>query len=105
MVICCGRLVVVSSIPPGDFFFVFSAKLLFFGAQRRAARDFGGFEKALVGGHAHRLSVVAVWWSLVRFRRAIYFLFLMQICFFSGDNAVRLGILVDSNFFSMGYPS
>ena len=50
MVICCGRLVVVSSIPPGDFFFVFSAKLLFFGAQRRAARDFGGFEKALVGG-------------------------------------------------------
>ena len=49
MVICCGRLVVVSSIPPGDFFFVFWAKLLFLGAQRRAARDFGGFEKALVG--------------------------------------------------------
>ena len=49
MVICCGRLVVVSSIPPGDFFFVFSAKLLFFGAQRRAARDFGGVEKALDG--------------------------------------------------------
>ena len=23
MVICCGRLVVVSSIPPGDFFFSF----------------------------------------------------------------------------------
>jgi len=49
MVICCGRLVVVSSIPPGDFFFVFSAKLLFFGAQRRAARDFGGFELWLDG--------------------------------------------------------
>ena len=49
MVICCGRLVVVSSIPPGDFFFVFWANLLFFGAQRPVARDFGGAEKALVG--------------------------------------------------------
>ena len=49
LVICCGRLVVVSSIPPGDFFFVFDAKLLFWGAQRRAARDFGGGEKATVG--------------------------------------------------------
>ena len=49
MVICCGRLVVVSSIPPGDFFFVFCANLLFFGAQRRAARDFGGLEKAIDG--------------------------------------------------------
>ena len=49
MVICCGRLVVVSSIPPGDFFFVFYAKLLYWGAQRRAARDFGGAEKALDG--------------------------------------------------------
>ena len=49
MVICCGHLVVVSSIPPGDFFFVFDAKLLFWGAQRRAARDFGGGEKATVG--------------------------------------------------------
>ena len=49
MVICCGRLVVVSSIPPGDFFFVFFAKLLFLRAQRRAARDFGGGEKATVG--------------------------------------------------------
>jgi hypothetical protein len=29
MVICCGRLVVVSSIPPGDFFFVFSAADIF----------------------------------------------------------------------------
>ena len=49
LVICCGRLVVVSSIPPGDFFFVFSAKLLFFGADRRVTRGFGGVEKALVG--------------------------------------------------------
>ena len=49
MVICCGRLVVVSLIPPGDFFLIFFANLLFFGAQRRAARDFGGFEKALDG--------------------------------------------------------
>ena len=49
MVICCGRLVVVSSIPPGDFFFVFSAKLLFFGADRRVARDFGPPEKATDG--------------------------------------------------------
>ena len=49
MVICCGRLVVVSSIPPGDFFFVFLANLLFFGAGGRAARDFGGAEKALDG--------------------------------------------------------
>ena len=47
MVICCGRLVVVSSIPPGDFFFCFCAKLLFLCAQRRAARDFGGAVKAL----------------------------------------------------------
>ena len=49
MVICCGRLVVVSSIPPGDSFFFFFAKLLFLGTQRRAARDFGGGEKATVG--------------------------------------------------------
>ena len=49
MVICCGRLVVVSSIPPGDFFFVFWANLLFWGAQRRAARDFGPPEKATDG--------------------------------------------------------
>ena len=50
MVICCGRLVVVSSIPPGDFFFVFWANLLFFGADGRVTRDFGGVEKATVGG-------------------------------------------------------
>ena len=49
MVICCGRLVVVSSIPPGDFFFVFLANLLFFGAGGRAARDFGPPEKATDG--------------------------------------------------------
>ena len=49
MVICCGRLVVVSSIPPGDFFCVFWANLLFFGADRRVTRDFGGVEKANVG--------------------------------------------------------
>ena len=49
MVICCGRLVVVSSITPGDFLFVFLANLLFFGAQRRAARDFGPPEKATEG--------------------------------------------------------
>ena len=30
-------------------FLFFFAKLLFFGAQRRAAWDFDGFEKALVG--------------------------------------------------------
>ena len=29
--------------------FLLLVNLLFFGAQRRAARDFGGFEKALVG--------------------------------------------------------
>ena len=40
---------VVSSIPPGDLFFVFDANLLFSGGSRRAARDFGGFEK-LSGG-------------------------------------------------------
>ena len=49
MVICCGRLVVVSSIPPGDFFFVFWANLLFFGAGGRAARDFGPPERATDG--------------------------------------------------------
>ena len=49
MVICCSPLVVVSSIPPGDFIFVFCAKLLFLGAQRRAARGFCGAEKALDG--------------------------------------------------------
>ena len=49
LVICCGRLVVVSSIPPGDFFFVFWANLLFFGADRRVTRDFGGADKATVG--------------------------------------------------------
>ena len=50
MVICCGRLVVVSSIPPGDFFSVFLANVLFFGADGRVTRDFGGVEKATVGG-------------------------------------------------------
>ena len=41
-------LVVVGSIPRGDFFCV--ANLLFLAAQRRAARDFGGGEKAIAGG-------------------------------------------------------
>ena len=51
MVICCGRLVVVSSIPPGDLFFYFFGQICFFpGGSRRAARDLGGFEKAIVGG-------------------------------------------------------
>ena len=49
MVICCGRLVVVSSIPPGDYFFVFWANLMFLGAGGRAARDFGEGGKATVG--------------------------------------------------------
>ena len=49
MVICCGRLVVVSLIPPGDLFFVFWANLLFFGAGERAARDFGPPEKTTDG--------------------------------------------------------
>ena len=50
MVICCGRLVVVSSIPPGDFFVcVFLANLLFWSADRRVARDFGPPEKAIDG--------------------------------------------------------
>ena len=48
MVICCGRLVVVSSIPPGDFFFVFFENLLFSGGSRRVTRDFGEVEKAIV---------------------------------------------------------
>ena len=43
-------LVVVGSIPPGDFFFVFFLEnLLFFLTQRLVARDLGGFEKALDG--------------------------------------------------------
>ena len=33
MVICCGRLVVVSSIPPGDFFFVFFWQICCFSGQ------------------------------------------------------------------------
>ena len=49
LVICCGRLVVVSSIPPGDFLIFFWANLLFFGAGGRAARDFGPPPKATVG--------------------------------------------------------
>jgi hypothetical protein len=49
MVIGCDRvLVVVGSIPPGDFFFVFG-KLLFLGADRRVARDFGPPEKTADG--------------------------------------------------------
>ena len=46
--------------------------------------------------HCPWLSVVAVWWSLVRFRRAISFLFLMQNCCFGVHSAVRLGILVEA---------
>ena len=51
MVICCGRLGVVSSIPAGDLFFLrfFFANLLFFGADGRAARDFGPPKTAIVG--------------------------------------------------------
>ena len=49
LVICCGRLVVVSSIPPGDFLFCFLVNVLFFGAQRAVARDFGGVKKAIDG--------------------------------------------------------
>ena len=49
MVICCGRLVVVSSIPPVDYFYVFLVNRMFFGAGGRAARDFGPPEKATDG--------------------------------------------------------
>ena len=49
MVICCGRLVVVSSIPPGDLFFVFWANLLFFGAIAVQLGSLGPPEKAIVG--------------------------------------------------------
>ena len=42
-------LVVVGSIPPGDFCSVFLVNVLFFGAQRAVARDFGGVEKATDG--------------------------------------------------------
>ena len=50
MVICCGRLVVVSSIPPGDFFFVFLANLLFLGAIAVQVGRLGPPEKATVWG-------------------------------------------------------
>ena len=50
MVICCGRLVVVSSIPPGDFFVLFWAKLQFFGAIAVQLGSLGPSEKAIVGG-------------------------------------------------------
>ena len=50
LVICCGRLVVVSSIPPGDFFCVFWANLLFFGAIAVQLGSLGPPEKAIVGG-------------------------------------------------------
>ena len=49
MVIFCGRLVVVSSIPPGDLFFVLGANLLFFGAQRPVARGLGTLGRAIDG--------------------------------------------------------
>ena len=49
MVIFSGRLVVVSSNPPGDFLGFFLANLLFWGAGGRAARDFGPPEKATEG--------------------------------------------------------
>ena len=50
MVLICGRLVVViSSFPPGDFFFVFSANLLFWGAGGRAARVLLHPKKRLMG--------------------------------------------------------
>ena len=50
MVICCGRLVVVSSIPPGDFFLFFWANLLFLGAIAVQLGSLGPPEKAIVGG-------------------------------------------------------
>ena len=49
MVICCGRLVVVSSIPPGDLFFVFGANLLLGGAQHPVARGLGTLGRAIDG--------------------------------------------------------
>ena len=49
IVICCGRLVVVSSIPPGDFFFVFWANLLFWGAIAVQLGSLGPPEKATDG--------------------------------------------------------
>ena len=42
--------------------------------------------------HCPWLSVVAVWWSLVRFRRAIFFCFLANLLFW-GAIAVQLGSL------------
>ena len=49
LVICCDRLVVVSSIPPGDFFRFFLAKLLFWGAIAVQLGSLGPPEKATDG--------------------------------------------------------
>ena len=38
--------------------------------------------------HCPWLSVVAVWWSLVRFRRAIFFCFLANLLFWGADRRV-----------------
>ena len=47
-------LVVVSSIPPGDFFFYCLENLLFWWPGGRATRDFGPPEKTIVGYNSHR---------------------------------------------------
>ena len=44
--------------------------------------------------HCPWLSVVAVWWSLVRFRRAISFLFFGQICCFLGQSPCSSAVWV-----------
>ena len=49
MVISCGRLGGRWFDSAGRFLFCFLANVLFFGAQRAVARDFGGVEKATDG--------------------------------------------------------
>ena len=49
MVICCGRLVVVSSIPPGDFFVSFGKTAVLGGAIAVQLGSLGPPEKATDG--------------------------------------------------------
>ena len=54
LVICCGRLVVVSSIPPGDFLNVFFGKSSVFCGRRACGSGFWSTQKSDRGAYSHR---------------------------------------------------
>ena len=66
MVICCGRLVVVSSIPPGDFLFIFLGEIAVFGCTAPCGSGFWWIRKS-----DRRVPPPRSWWGTPTLKAAL----------------------------------